>query len=235
MGKSLYLLAACTGLALSTPASATTTFAQFLQALPSAKIFTYTNVSSGPNKATITTSASAATVLVANLGSLPSPLLANVSLTAAATALPTLSGSEIDQLFSGTLVLTLLSPQMGLWGPSTHALTVTFANAELKAVSGGAAPTLAASSGAGSVISYSSDFEDLTDTSAEDFSLSFSGSSSILNLLGGRLPNFRISGSGTFAADPSVPEPSTWAICVVGFGLLGGTLRLRRSTALLSA
>ena len=41
-----------------------------------------------------------------------------------------------------------------------------------------------------------------------------------------------ISGSGTFVDTTTVPEPSTWAMLILGFGLLGGMATWRRSAAL---
>jgi hypothetical protein len=38
-----------------------------------------------------------------------------------------------------------------------------------------------------------------------------------------------ISGSGSFTATTAIPEPSTWAMLFVGFGLLGGVASWRRS------
>ena len=40
--------------------------------------------------------------------------------------------------------------------------------------------------------------------------------------------NFRVDGTTAIAA---VPEPATWAMMIAGFGLVGGTLRRRRVTA----
>ena len=39
--------------------------------------------------------------------------------------------------------------------------------------------------------------------------------------------NFRVTGTTAVAA---VPEPASWALMIVGFGLVGGTLRRRRDT-----
>ena len=209
---------------VASPAEATATFAQFLQVVPQARIFTYANAF-GATKAKLGTSASSNTVLVSDLGSLASPTLATVNLVATASALPTL-GSNISQLFSGSMTFTLLAPQLGLSGWSTNALKVTFTNAYFLASPGGSAPTL--QSGAGSTITYQSDFEDLTGATDEDFSLSFSGSSAPLWILGTRLPNFSLSGSGTFAAVLPAPEPASWGLMLVGFGLAGATLRAAR-------
>jgi len=214
---------------LGSPAQATVTFAQFLQAVPGARIFTYTNFNSGGIKAKLGTIGGSNTVLVSELGSLASPSLALVNLVGTATALPTVGGN-ISQHFSGSITFTLLAPQFGMSGWSTDALKVTFTNAVLLASPGGAAPTM--QSDAGSTITYQSDFADLTGVTSEDFSLSFSGASAPLSVLGGRLPNFKLSGSGTFAAVIPVPEPASWGLMLIGFGLVGGTLRsTRRQTA----
>ena len=216
---------------VASPAHATTTFAQFLQAIPQARIFIYSNTV-GATKAKLSTSALSNTVLVSDLGSLASPTLATVNLVGTATALPTV-GSSISQLFSGSMTFTLLAPQLGLSGWSTDALTVTFTNAEFLASPGGQAPTLQSS--AGSTITYQSDFVDLSGVTDEDFSLSFSGASVPLSMVGTRLPNFRVSGSGTFAAVIPVPEPASWSLMLVGFGLAGATLRtVRKQSASLA-
>lgn len=216
---------------VASPAYATDTFAQFLQSFPNARIFTYTNTNSGGIKAKLGTLSGSDVVLVSNLGSLVSPSVAVVNLTATAAALPTV-GTDIEQRFSGSLTFTLLAPQLGLSGWSTNALTVTFTNAVLDTAPGGSASTLQASSGSGSTISYMSDFADLTGATDEDFALSFSGASTTLAMVGSRLPNFRISGTGTFAATLPTPEPASWSMMVGGFGLMGTLMRGRRRTSL---
>jgi hypothetical protein len=216
--------------ALAPPAHATETFAQFLQTIPSARIFTYNNAFS-LTKAKLGTVGGSDTVLISDLGTLLSPSIAKVSLVGTATALPAIVGPNIEQLFTGTLTFTLLAPQLGMSGWSTNALKVTFTDAVLIASPGGLAPTLQANSGSGSIITYESDFADLTGVTAEDFSLSFSGSSAALTLSGGRLPNFHVSGSGTFAAVLATPEPASWSMMLGGFGLIGLALRSRRKAA----
>lgn len=181
-------------LAAAAPASAaTTTIAQFVQATPSTRIFTYTNANSGGSVARLGTVSGSNTVLISNLGMLQSPTTARVNLTAFAIALPTITSTQISQLFTGSLTFTLLAPQVGNSGPSTNALRVDFTNASLLASPGGTALTFQANSEAGSNIVFSSDFLDLSGTTSQDFSLSFSGSTLPLTALNGRLPNFRIS------------------------------------------
>jgi hypothetical protein len=221
------MTAAVCATALTAPASATTTLAQFIQTFSSSRIFSYTNVNSGPVKAKFNTTGATNVFLASNLGTLISPTFAKVSLTATATSLPTLSGSAVTQLFSGTLAVTLLAPQMGLSGPSVNALTVNFTNGILVGDLGSGASALRANEDLGSSIIYVSDFADLSETRDEDFSLSFSGASVPFTMVGSRLVNFRTSGSGTFAAN--VPEPTTWGMTIGGFALIGAAMRRRRA------
>jgi hypothetical protein len=218
-------------MAFAAPAHATSTFAQFVQSFPNAQIFTYTNTNSGGFKAKLGTVSGSNTVLVSDLGSLASPTSAVVNLVGTATVLP-VAGPDIEQRFSGSISFTLLSPQIGLTGPSTNALTVTFIDAILLAAPGASAPTL--QSDASSTISYASDFADLTGVTSEDFSLSFSGASTPLSMVGLRLPNFKVSGSGTFAAVTPAPEPASWSLMLVGFGLAGAGLRTTRKSILIA-
>ncbi len=64
---------------------------------------------------------------------------------------------------------------------------------------------------------------------SENFALSFSGASKALTPVSGRLPNFNLSGSGTFAGAAAVPEPASWALMLGGFGLMGTVMRSRRN------
>ena len=201
-GKFSVVACLTTIFSVSSPAHATDTFAQFVQLFPKARIFTYTNTNGGI-KAKLGTLSGSDAVLVSNLGSLVSPSVTVVNLTATATALPVV-GADVTQLFSGSLTFTLLAPQLGLSGWSTNALTVTFTNAVLDAAIGGGAATLQANSGSGSTT---------------------------LAIAGSRLPNFRISGTGTFAATLPTPEPASWSMMVGGFGLMGALMRSRRSMA----
>lgn len=210
--------------ALASPAQATDTFAQFVQSAANARIFTYTNVNSGGFTAKLGTIAAGDGVLIADLGALVSPTAVTVNLVGAATALPTV-GADIRQLFSGSISFTLLAPQFGMSGWSTNALKVTFTDAILLAAPGGYAPTL--QSDTGSTISYETDFADLTGLTDKDFSLSFSGASVPLSMAGSRLPDFQISGSGTFAAVMALPEPGNWGLMLGGFAAVGMALRAR--------
>jgi hypothetical protein len=229
-GKAAF--ACAIAVAIVAPASASTTFAQFAQISTPSTIFSYQNVTSGPTVATLTRVDGGGAYLFADLGALSFPAITTVDLNATATALPTIGTMTTTQLFSGTLSFTLNTAQLGLSGLSTNALTVTFTDAALKATNGTSAPTLQADVNAGSTIVYSSGFADLSGLTGQNFSLSFSGGTAALDAVGGRLPDFLASGSGTFAADGAVPEPASWAMMLGGFGMMGTVLRSRRKTTI---
>lgn len=212
--------------AVAAPASAASnTFAQFSQQTPAAKIFTYTNLAGGPPHATLT--ANGGTVLISDIGLLVGSSLASIVVSATSDVVPVLDGSTITQIFSGSIVFTLLAPQLGLNNSlSTHALTVNFTGAKLFATSGSKAPTFAADVDQGATISYSSDFADLFNMTERNFSLSFSSATKGVALTAGRLPTFQMSGAGTFAG--GIPEPLSWGLMTIGFGAVGGALRAGR-------
>lgn len=88
---------------------------------------------------------------------------------------------------------------------------------------------------ASSAVTYSSDFLDFSNVLSNDLALSLT--SIVPGLSAGAnqsLNSFRASGTGSFSSDPapipvgSVPEPATWAMLVLGFGLIGGHMRRRR-------
>ncbi|WP_082543528.1 PEPxxWA-CTERM sorting domain-containing protein [Sphingomonas sp. Leaf339] len=49
----------------------------------------------------------------------------------------------------------------------------------------------------------------------------------------GAFPTFHIGGVGTWGLAPAapIPEPATWAMILVGFGMIGATARYRRKGA----
>lgn len=225
--KSLALLASCgvIGLASSAAQANSITFAQFAQLNPGSKIFNYTDLAPTPSGATLTAAPNNA-VFVSSIGSLPSPVLALVSLSAFA-ALPPIQINVpplVDsQFFSGTLSFTLQVPITGL----TNALTVVFTNALFEVQDSTEAPTLTADDHLGSTIQYSSDFADLSTLTNKNFSLSFSSTSLPMTYVSGNLPSVTMSGSGTFAG--AVPEPATWGMMIAGLGAVGLAMRSRRT------
>ena len=112
-------------------------------------------------------------------------------------------------------------------GDLANLLTVTFTGAQLFGA-GTAASFLDADPTPGS-ITYTSAFIDFTASTAEDFSLSFSGLSNSFGSLA-----WTADSVGTFANDSrtvpgAIPEPATWGLMIIGFGGMGVVLRQRRS------
>jgi hypothetical protein len=122
-------------------------------------------------------------------------------------------------------------------------LTGTFTQATIVGQTGGTSGSLSGST-PGSVITYTSDFLDFTGTTARDFSMSLTAITSLVsnansgvNSVAGRsLRSFRATSTGSFSSNPApaitvVPEPQTWGLMIVGFAMVGATLRRRKTVA----
>lgn len=255
--KRFGILAACAVLAtVATPAFATdtTTFAQFFQSNPSAKLFRYENLDVGATKSAHIYSTSTANSTVYGgiaigfafgVDNLPLDLDglqdAHLWVNFLSTTGTTGTGTNRIQTFgNGTISMLRDTPADEGTAPRTNLLSVSFTNAELDASQNGGSFTF--KSTAGSTIGYTSDFLDFTGLVAEDFSFSFSGASPTFSAtLGSSGRNTRVSGTGTFASNPvpvitgspptpveGVPEASTWAMLLVGFGAIGAMMRAGR-------
>lgn len=247
------IAATAIALGMSAPAlSASVTFGQFLQKDASARLFRYQNQDAGAVKGAkiYTTAATAGTnanvagaipiyFVLSNAG-LPADLLgfqdAHLAVNFVSSAGTTGTGvtrrQAFDTVTSGSITITRDTAALEGIGSRTNLLTVSFTNASLDAAQSAGAFTFSTS--ADSTISYSSDFLDFSHTTMRDFSFSFSGASPTFQAaLGSSSRNTRFSGTGTFASDPApltfgVPEASTWAMLVVGFGAVGATMRTGR-------
>jgi hypothetical protein len=104
--------------------------------------------------------------------------------------------------------------------------------------------------GSGANIVYTSDFVSFANTTNRDLSLSLTSIVSLVNNINRGLNNtsttgvgpnalrsFRATATGSFSSDPApavtvfaaVPEPQSWAMFVIGFGLIGVAYRRRKS------
>jgi hypothetical protein len=226
------------------------TFGQFTQKDTSKRLFRYKNKDSGPNKGaeiystvaattgpTANTFASIPVYYVMSALGLPADLTgqqdAHLTVDFLSTAGTTGSGTSRVQLFgSGTVTITRDTAALEGLNTRTNLLSVTFTNAELDASNNNGSFTF--KSNDNSVITYSSDFLDFSNVLTKDFSFSFSGASPKFNAnLGSSSVSTRFSGTGTFASDPApitfgVPEASTWAMLVIGFGAVGAMMRTGR-------
>lgn len=240
-----YLAGAALLAASAVPAhAATQTFGQFIQKTPNARAFKYKNEDHGSSKQATISGTNIPVYFQLGANGLPEDLTgllsAHVSVNFVSN-LGTTAGStpgSLVQLFdtvgAGSITFTLDNAAAEGNGTRTDLLTVSFTNAELDASQGDGSLTF--KSNANSVITFSSDFLDFSNVVDKDFSFSFSGASPTFSATpgsSGRNTNF--SGSGTFASDPAplviggVPEPASWAMMLGGFGLMGMTLRTRKT------
>lgn len=110
--------------------------------------------------------------------------------------------------------------------------------------------------GGGATITYTSDFLDFSNTNSRDLSLSLTSIVSLVNNVNRGLNNtsttgvgpnalrsFRATATGSFSSDPTplvpvlaaVPEPQSWMMFVVGFGMVGFGYRRGRKAAAIAA
>ncbi len=237
--------------------AATTTFGQFLQRNPSQRLFEYVKEDVGASKkaelrttgtATGNTLASIPVYYIMSVAGLPADLtgLQNAHLTVdfisnlGTTASGTSRVQMFDTVTAGSISIVRDSAALEGLNTRTNLLTVSFTNAELDASNGSGSFTF--KTNPLSVITYTSDFLDFSAVVSKDFSFSFSGASPTFSAVTGSSGRTtRFSGTGTFASDPaplvpSVPEASTWAMMLVGFGAAGVAMRSgRRNKDLLTA
>ena len=239
---------------IAVPANAAVTFGQFLQKDPSARLFQYLKQDVGLTKkaelhttgtAASSTTASIPVYYLMSVAGLPADLTglqdAHLTVDFLSNVGTTASGLSRSQVFAtGSISLIRDTAAAEGLGTRTNLLTVTFTDAELDASQGAGAFTF--KSNALSSITYSSDFLNFAKVITKDFSFSFSGANPTFQAApGSSSRSMRFSGTGTFASDPApvipgVPEASTWAMMMVGFGVAGAALRTsRRSKELFAA
>jgi PEP-CTERM motif len=158
-----------------------------------------------------TTITSSTPVVVDEIAALVvTPFFATFTLTATNTGPATLVGSDIEQPYSGTFTIT-----NGL----TNYLSGTFSDAIFG--SGGALTITASNEAPGESVTFTSNVIAPSLISAFDrtMSLSFTDVTPPAGITLGTLSSFTSDVSGDFSS--SVPEPSTWAMTLLGFGGLG--------------
>jgi hypothetical protein len=178
-----------------------------------------------------------------------SPFVSNVpakfTLLASVTNSPalTVSGFKLQQNLAGSF--SFISENAITIGSVTHAagsnlLSGTFNLGTIFGAAGGTSGSMSSSVNSGSMITYTSDFLDFTNTTSRDLSLSLTSIVSLVsnvnqglnNASGKALRSFRATSTGSFSSDPAplvigVPEPQSWAMLVIGFGLIGVSARRR--------
>ena len=146
-------------------------------------------------------------------------------------------GASLDQPgLHGTFSFTYTGPTTVLNGHAisngANLLTATFFDeGDITGKKNGTAGSIFASTDSGSTITYSSDFIDFTGSTVRDLAYTLNAVKPGFGFTAGQALNgFTAAETGEFAYT-AVPEPATWTISIMGFGLLGATLRRRRPQA----
>jgi hypothetical protein len=144
------------------------------------------------------------------------------------------SNMRIQQNLTGGLIrFTALAPTTIKGQTGTNVLTVAFTGGQINGRIGEGALSFQASE-PGDLISYSSSFFNFNNVIDDNFAFSFTSVSPVAGLTGTgaarRLRAFTASSTATFGTS-IVPEPATWAMLIVGFGMVGFASRRRRAVA----
>lgn len=231
----VYGLGAALALAAAAPASAITIFADFTPASTNPNV-TYVGADDGSG--TISSIAELVHFSFLNQdgsnGSTSFDAMMNLSATTGAATL--VGGGQIALLpiSAGTLTFTALSPVSWNGHTGTNLLTVDFSGGVLSAILGGSTATYGNSTPPFSV-DFSSDFLNFSTSTARDLALAIDAINPGVGFaFGGNRTNLG-SISGNFGADATagnpqgvVPEPASWALMFVGFGLAGSVMRSQR-------
>lgn len=132
------------------------------------------------------------------------------------------------------------------YAAGSNLLTATYGGAAIAGQRNGTSGSFSGSTSAGDTVSYTSDFLSFSNVQDSDFSISLTSVASPLQAVPTNgvptraLRSFRSVASGTFSSDPApvvlaVPEPESWALMVVGFGLVGLQVRRRAKSASIAA
>lgn len=169
------------------------------------------------------------------------PLEAKLTLTASSpvAAVP-VAGFLTQQALSGQFAFTYTGAAPLTVGFTTYysganLLSGTFVDGVIVGGTGSTAGYFSASTGSGSTITMASDFIDFVASTQFDFSI---GLNALTNPFGqtnaqAALNSFRAASGGSLSSDATgltatIPEPTSWALMIGGFGALGVALRRRR-------
>lgn len=183
-------------------------------------------------------------LLQPSVGGAVTNVTAKFSLNATSTVgtVATLSSGNLSQSkIAGSMSFLSTAPLTVngvIYAAGSNLLTATFSNTQIQGTRNSTSAGFTGSTTSGSTLVYTSDFLDFTQTVNRDFALGMTSVASALNATPSTgtptraLRSFRAVAGGTFSSDPAplvngVPEPEMWALMVVGFGLVGVTLRGR--------
>lgn len=192
-----------------------TTFAQFTQQ-SAARVITY-QASGGSNTITVS---NAPVYFVVNAFGPMGIYSALLNISASSSAPVTNTGPQFEQVgWSGFYSFT---------NAGINYLTVTFTNAIVDINGSGGSGSMFDTANTNAV-TYTSDILNLAGLSTKDFALGFSAVTPPYQIGQDGYGNpFTSNVAGTFAG-ATVPEPSSWAMMVIGVGMVGFAVRARRA------
>ena len=122
--------------------------------------------------------------------------------------------------------------------PGANLLTATLGGLDIAGARGGSSGGISASTDAGDLVTFTSDFLDFAHAVDRDVAFNLTTISPVLGASpGAALHSFKTSSGGAFSSTPApivtaVPEPGAWTLMLMGFGALGLVARQRRATGL---
>jgi hypothetical protein len=169
-----------------------------------------------------------------------SNVIADFTLLATASSSPavTAGGFKIQPGITGSFTIkstSAITLAGTTYAAGANLLSGSFNNASIFGQANGTSGSVSSATTSGATITYTSDFLSFLPTVERDFSLSLTSITPPLASNTGRaLRTFRGVSTGSFSSDPAptpllaVPESATWAMFIMGFGLMGATTRSRR-------
>lgn len=232
MNKLSVLGAGALLLLAAAPVSAVTTFANFSPASNVSNIH-YTGAADGSGL--ITSSGELVHFTFLNTDGTPGGTTFDALMTlSATTGAGTMVGSlAVLPVLSGTLTFTALSSVSWGGNSGTNLLSVNFAGGDLTAIWGGSTAHYGTSTPPYTV-NFTSDFLDFTGSTARDMALAIDAINPAVGVAFGGQRIHDGTATGNFGADvfngtpQGVPEPRSWGLMLLGFGLAGAVLRMQR-------
>jgi hypothetical protein len=216
------------------PASAITTFADFSPTSNSPNIF-YTGTDDGSGTITSVDQLVHFAFLDPDGSTNGTTFDVLMNLTATTGAASVVGGSlALLPITDGVLTFTSAAPIT--WGghTGTNLLTVNFSGGMLSALLGGSTANYGNSTPPFTV-NFTSDFLDFSSSTARDLAFAIDAINPGVGFAFGGVRNNFGTVSGNFGSDATagnpqgvVPEPASWALMFVGFGLAGSVMRSQR-------
>ena len=156
-----------------------------------------------------------------------------IAFTGTGTAIATIAGSSaVQSISSGSFSVTTAAPITFGSFTGTNILSASFSNGFISATLGTRTPQVSVNVPIGTFSSISSDFFADPRLNLTDMSITTSGANPLIALIaagGGnqKLRNFQSASTGTFDASV-VPEPASWALLLIGFTMVGVSVRRRK-------